>query len=409
MKTLLSLIAVVLTGSMLHAADWPAYRGVNQGISEEAIRTDWENNPPKLLWKIPARTGFSSFCVADGKLFTQEVVDGREVCVALNADTGEELWTSDVAIGEGYHSGGEGDGPRSTPAYSDGMVFVLTPDLVLHGLDATDGKSLWKCDLVAEYGAQNIAWNSAASPVVDGDLVFVMGGHEGQSLLAFQKKTGELAWKAETEMMTHATPVVAEIKGIRQIIFYCQSGLVSLEAETGKLLWRFPVQYRTSTAASPVVDGDIVYASAGYGVGGAACKVGCEGEEWNAEELWRTPGKDLANHWSTPVCVDGHLYGMYGFKEYYPDGHLKCVELATGKVCWEQIGFGQGNIVAAGGKLLALAENGELVLVESTPEGYKELGRIQAVDGKCWSTPAVANGRVYIRSVKEAACWDVSP
>ena len=152
-----------------------------------------------------------------------------------------------------------------------------------------------------------------------------------------------------------------------------------------------------------------MYASAGYGVGGAMCRVTHRNGEWRVKEDWRVPGNKLvANHWSTPVCVNVYLYGIYGFKEHFT-APLKCVNLGTGEVRWSQPGFGQGNIVAAGGKLLALAENGELALVEPTPESYKELGRIQAVKGKCWSTPAVANGRVYIRSTKEAACWDISP
>ena len=202
----------------IQAADWPEYRGLNcDGISTEKLNLNWSATPPKVLWKVPANTGFSSFSVGGGKAFTQVVRDingaPREVCVALDAATGRELWFADVAVGTGYGGGGKGDGPRSTPAVSDGNVFVLTPDLVLHALDAETGKALWSHDLIKEYAAKNIGWNSAASPVIDGDLVFVMGGGPDQSLLAFNKKSGEVVWKTGTEAITHATPVTAT--GIR--------------------------------------------------------------------------------------------------------------------------------------------------------------------------------------------------
>ena len=395
-----------------HAADWPGYRGPNQdGISTEKLNLKWDTKPPTVLWKTPTNTGFSSFAIGGGKAFTQVVRvlnnEPREICVALDAASGAELWVADVAAGQGfYNNGGDGDGPRATPAVSDGVVLVVTPDLVLHALDAQDGKALWMHDLIKEYGAKNIGWNSAASPVVDGDLVFVMGGGSGQSLLAFHKKTGQLVWKSETEGITHATPVVVTLLGERQVLFFCQSGLVALSVKDGALLWKFPYKYKVSTAASPIVSGDVVFCSAGYEVGGGACKISKEGSTFSATKLWQTPGnKEVASHWSTPVCKDGYLYGMFGHGAS-ADIPLKCVELATGAVKWVQPKFGQGGVTLADGKLLALAVNGDLAVIEPTPEAYKEIGRFKAVEGKCWSTPAVSNGCIYIRSTKEGVCLD---
>jgi outer membrane protein assembly factor BamB len=374
------------------------------------LNLNWSAKPPKELWKVPANTGFSSFAASGGKVFTQVVRDlngePREICVALDAATGAELWAADVAVGKGYGGGGSGDGPRSTPAVSGGVVLVLTPDLVLHALDEQSGKPLWTHDLMKEYGAKNIGWNSAASPVVDGDLVFVMGGGEGQSLLAFYKKTGEVAWKVETEKITHSTPVVATVLGERQVVFFCQSGLVALSVKDGRVLWKLPYPYKTSSAASPVVIGDLVYCSAGYDVGGGACKITRAGSGFTATQLWQTPGnKEVPNHWSTPVCKDGYLYGMFSFKNP-GKGPLKCVDIATGAVKWEQPGFGQGNVVLADSKVLAFADNGDLVVVEPTPASYKELARIKAVAGKCWSTPAVSNCCIFVRSTEECACLE---
>ncbi|MBI5388120.1 MAG: PQQ-binding-like beta-propeller repeat protein [Verrucomicrobia bacterium] len=420
------LFAALVAGSFagfavhLHAADWPQYRGPNQdGISPESISAKWPASGPNVVWKSPTRNGFSSFAVSDGKAFTQVLHEGdgglREVVVALDAGTGKELWFGDVGPGK-YDSGGDsgapdnkgGDGPRSTPTVSAGKVYTYNQHLLLNCFDAQTGKLVWKKDVAKDHAGRNIGWKSAMSPVVDGDLIFVAGGGVGRSFLALNKSTGDVVWKSGDEKMTHATPVVATIHGVRQIIFFMQSGLVSVATKDGKGLWKFPFPYKVSTAASPVVAGDIVYCSAGYGVGGGACRIVKSSDGFAAQELWKIAGDaKVANHWSTPVVKDGHLYGNFSFKKYAV-GPLKCVELASGEVKWEQPGFGAGNVLLAGNCVVALTDDGQVVLVEAKPAAYKELARAKAVEGKCWSTPALSNGRLYVRSTKEGACLDVS-
>ena len=415
MKIIPLLSAVIAASFCIHAtqgADWPGYRGSNgDGISTEKLSLNWSANPPKVLWKVPLNTGFSSFSVAGGKAFTQvvRVINGapREICVALDAATGKELWFADAAVGKGYGGGGKGDGPRSTPVVSEGVVYVLTPDLVLHALNAENGTPLWTHDLIKEYAAHNIGFNSAASPAIDGNLVFVMGGGPGQSLLAFNKKSGQLAWKTGSDAITHATSVLATIQGERQVIFFCQTGLESVAVKDGTLLWSFPFKVRIA-GASAVVSGDIVYCSAGYNMGGAACKISRQGAGFTATPLWQSPGNEnVANQWSTPVCIDGCLYGMFSHGKLNV-GPLKGVDIATGAVKWSQPGFGQGNTISVDGKVLALADSGDLVVVEAAPQAYKELARVKAVAGKCWSTPAVSNGCIFVRSTDEGACLQVS-
>lgn len=413
-----AVLTCLLAGSGgVFGSDWPGYRGANtDGVSTEKFT--WPAGGPKTAWKVPTPTGFSSFAISGGKVFTQVVrdLDGspREVCLALDARTGKELWVADVAVGKFDGSGNAGigdnkggDGPRSTPAVSDGKVYVFTPDLVLHCLDANTGKPVWTKNLVKEHAGRNIGWKNAASPVIEGDLVLVAGGGAGQSLLGINKTTGEVVWKAHDEKITHAAPVVATLQGVRQVIFFMQSGLVAVTPKEGRMLWRFPFKYNVSTAASPIVSGDIVYCSAGYGVGGGACKVTKDGDQFTATELYKIPGDtQIANHWSTPFVKDGYLYGMFSFKKF-GSGPLKCVEIATGKVKWEKPGFGAGNAILAGHKVLALADDGQLVVVEATPDAYKEVARVKAVTGKCWSMPAIADGSIYVRSTVEGVRLDL--
>jgi outer membrane protein assembly factor BamB len=411
------MIAGALASSVF-SEDWPQYRGKNHnGTTAEKIAL-WPASGPRQIWKAPTTDGFSSFVVSSGKAVTQigRSIEGvnREVCVALDADTGKELWAVPIGVVRYGHTGGMtgapnndgGDGPRSTPALDASNVFVMSSDLVLHCLELNTGKIVWKKDLIREHKGRNISWKNAASPVLEGDLLFVAGGGEGEALLGIRKRDGTIAWKGQDDLMTHATPVLATIGGTRQIIFFTQKGLVSLAPESGSVLWRHPFPFNVSTAASPVVGGDIVYCSAGYGIGAGAVKILKSGDRWEVAELWRKPN-ELINHWSTPVFKAGHLYGMFSFKEY-GTGALKCVKLETGEEMWEQEGFGPGNVILAGERLLVLGDAGQLLLVEAEPKAYRELARTQAVTGKCWSTPAVSEGRIYIRSTREGVCLDGS-
>lgn len=401
----------------LNATDWSQYRGPNHdGISSEKILSSWPAGGPPQIWKTPLTDGFSSLSVSSGKVFTlvARMIDGakQEVCVALDAATGNELWAAPIGIAK-YDGGGDsgtpsnsgGDGPRSTPSIDDGRVYAYSARLGLFCLDASTGKVIWSKDLLKEHDGKNISWQNASSPLIEGNLVLVSGGGPNQSFLAFDKKDGHLVWKGQSEKLTHATPVAATILGVRQVIFFTQSGLVSVKPGNGEVLWRHPFKYSVSTAASPVVADNIVYCSAGYGVGASACRISKSDSGFTATQIWFKPAKDLNNHWSTPVAKDGYLYGLFGFKEY-GSCPLKCVELATGKEMWSKSGFGPGGCVWVNGNILTLSDAGELVLVQAAPEKYTEVARAKALAGKCWSSPAVSNGRVYARSTKEGVCMD---
>ena len=413
--------AILLSSAMgIHGADWPQYRGPSgDGHSPDKIVFPMGGAAPKQIWKAPSEGGFSSFAVSMGRAFTLSLkdIDGakQESVVAFDAKTGKELWFAPLNFPK-YDGGGDsgasnnkgGDGPRSTPTTDGARVYVTSSQLVLTAFNAATGKPVWSHDLLKEFAGRNIRWENAESPLLEGGVLYLAGGGPGQSILALDPKTGAVIWKAFDEMMTHATPVATTILGQRQIIFFLQSGLLSVEPKTGKELWRYPFSYSTSTAASPVVSGDVVYCSAGYGMGAGAVRISNAAGAWKATELYRMRGnKPLANHWSTPVAKDGYLYGMFQFKEY-GSGPVKCVEIATGQVKWEQPGFGPGQVVLAGDHVLALADNGDLVAFDATPASYHEVARAKVLDGKCWTTPIISNGLVFARSTKEAVCLDLS-
>lgn len=415
-----TILALAFSSLALHAADWPQYRGPSgDGSTADKISASWTSGGPKVLWKADSSLGFSSFAVAEGRCFTLEgrEADGipSEVLVARDVTSGKEVWTAPLGTRNYGHDGGNagakdnkgGDGPRSTPTVIGKTVIATSADLVVEAFDAATGKELWKRDLIGENEGRNIQWKNAASPLVEGGLIYVAGGGPGQSVLALDPKDGNIVAKGFDEKITHATPVATTILGQRQIVFFLQSGLLAVEPKTLKELWRYSFDFKVSTAASPVVSGDIVYCSAGYGVGAGAVKITKEGGAFKAAEIYRFRGdKPLANHWSTPVLHEGYLYGMFQFKEY-GTGPVKCVDIKDGSVKWEQPGFGPGHVIKVGNNILALSDAGELVLIEAKPSGYKEVARAKVLEGKCWTTPVVANGLVFARSTTQAVCLDL--
>ncbi|WP_133796771.1 PQQ-like beta-propeller repeat protein [Prosthecobacter fusiformis] len=413
-----------ISGSLLTAAcfsaettpaEWGSFRGPNKDGTVAATKiSDWKGTSMKTLWKTETPSGFSSFAVAGGKAFT--IVTGEtegntgEMLVAMDVRTGKEVWSKPLTVIGKYDGGGDagtpdnkgGDGPRSTPVVNGDKVYAIDANLGVFCFEASTGKPVWSHDVMKENAGVQIKWQNAASPVIDGDVLMLCGGGEGQALLGLNKDTGKIVWKGENDKMTHATPVIADIHGVHQAIFFTQVGLVGITPADGKVLWRADYPFKVSTAASPVVYEDIVYCSAGYGVGGGAFKISKSGNGLSAEPLWRREN-ECFNHWSTPVVKDGYLYGMFSFKEYGA-GPVACVDIKTGKDVWKKEGFGPGQVILAGDKLIALSDKGEVVIIEANPEKYVELKRDDVLDGKVWSYPVLAYDRLFARSTEEGVC-----
>ncbi len=390
------------------------YRGPSgNGVSTERIRTDWNVNPPQLLWRTQLTNGLSSLSVRGGRVFTQvrtgSTTSGAEYCVALDAQSGALLWTAPVGQADYDYPNNAiavRDGPRSTPAVAGDRVYVLSSYLNLVCLNATNGQTVWAKDLRAQFGGSVISWQNAASPLIEGDLLLVNCNASPNRLLALRLSDGSVAWRKLDYAMTHATPVPATIHGVRQVIFMTQFGLVAVNPRTGDEFWRSAFPYNTSTAASPAVDGDIVYCAAAYSVGSVAVQVTQSGATLAASALWaRRPSRMI--HWSTPVVVNGYVYGLYG-QDQEGTAPMRCLDLRTGQDRWSQPDFGMGSTLLVDGNILALTDYGDVVLVQPNSAEYRELGRFTAVTGNCWNSPAVSDGTLYIRSAAEVAAFDVA-
>jgi len=415
----LALGLALLSPNFLRAADWPNYRGpTHDGVSAERINKNWTGPVTNAVWLAYLTNGLTSLTVSGGRVFTQvrRSVSGqsRDVCIALSSTNGQQLWAT-VVDNANYPNGGVGttdDGARSTPVVDGGSVYVFTSYHKLYRLNATNGAIIWTTNLLAGFGGSVIDWQSAASPVLENGLLFVNANCGTGTLMAWNAATGSLVWRSQNEAMTHSTPVLATIHGIRHLIFATQSGLVAVNPLTGGLLWKIPhaFSYTTSVAASPAVHNDLIFLSAYYNMGAYAVQVVQSNTTLVPSLLWSD--WEMQDHWATPVCYAGAV-----FASFLPDdetAELRCVDMRTGVTRWAQPGFGRGATLLVGTNLLVITELGELVLAEANTNAYVESGRFQAIpdthpfNNKCWNALALSDGQLYVRSTASAARFDLS-
>jgi outer membrane protein assembly factor BamB len=389
-------------------AEWPQWRGPNRdGTSPETdVLLDWPADGLKTLWTRPSGEGFSTVVVARGRAFTVLQDGADEAVVCWDAATGKEHWRFryPAAFRNEY-----GNGPRSTPAVAGDHVYTVGATGVMHCLKAfTDnpqGEKVWRRDLLQEFGAHNLLWGVSFSPLVEGGLVYVMpGGPGGNSVAGLDRDTGATVWKALDDLPSYSSPVVADLGGRRQIIFFTAERLLGVEPATGRLLWDFP--WRTAVPelpmniATPLVIGDrYVFISSGYDKGCALVEVAKDGDALKATQVYKN--RKLRSHFASVVRVGEYLYG-------FDDTTLACLELKTGKQKWRERGFDKGSLIAAAGHLIVLGEQGALALVVATPEEYREKARFEHSQlPSSWSTPSLAEGRLYVRDKTRVVCYDI--
>ena len=377
---------------------WTGFRGPHRdgNYRQHPVRTDWRGALTPL-WKQPVGGGFASFVIADGRAFTIEQRGGRELAAAYDLVTGRELWTS---AWNALFQEGRGDGPRATPAWHDGRLYVLGGTGEFRALDAATGRTLWRTNILADAGARNLEFGMAASPlVVDNTIVVLPGGANGQSVVAYDHESGRRVWGALGDRTSYSSPMLVTLAGVRQIVTLTATRLVGLSPENGKLLWEMPWR-ALNHASQPLVAGpDRVFISTGFGTDAAMLQVtaGADGQ-LSARELWRTNRMD--NNISSPVLHDGYIFGLDG-------PILACIDASTGELKWKGGRYGAGQIMLASGHLIVLTEEGELALVPADPRAHQEITRFPAIDGKTWNHPAMSDGLLLIRNAEEMAAFDL--
>jgi outer membrane protein assembly factor BamB len=386
--------AAALVATSTH---WTSFRGPERdgGYRQQPVRTDWG---PALtpLWKQPVGGGLGSFVIAEGRAFTLEQRGGRELAAAYDLATGRELWTS--AWNAHFQSGMGGEGPRATPTWHDGRVYVLGATGEFRALDAATGRTLWHTNILSDAGANTIEHGLSNSPLVVDNIVVVQpGGNNGHSVVAYDRLSGKRVWSALDDRTSYASPMLVTLAGVRQILAFTEERLAGLSPETGQLLWEFSWTSGNNAAQPLITAPDRVFISGEYGGAMLQLSAGTDGP-LTARELWRT--NRMNNKFTSPVLHDGFIYGL-------DESILACIDATTGELKWKGGRYGYGQVMLASGHLIVLTEQGELALVLADPKAHQELTRFPALEGKTWNHPAMSDGILLIRNAEEMAAFNL--
>jgi len=401
--------------------DYPRFLGNGYWaeVSGVELQTDWEKNPPKELWRQKIGAGWAGFSIVGNYAVTQEQRGPSELVTCYDIRTGDLIWShADEVRFDPVGSGALGGiGPRATPTIYKQRILTQGATGIVNCLDARTGNRLWSHDTLTENNTGNLMWGKACSPLVvtnqEGrELVVVsVGGEEGRSLLAYDLDDGNEVWAGGSRRSSYASPVLATIAGVSQVVAVNEDYATGQDLETGEVLWEHPWEGNSDTNASvpqPVpLPGDRLFLSKGYGIGSSLLQLSRnDGGTFLVTPLWQPAVKVVMKTKMCNVVVrDGYIYGL-------DNGIMQCIDIATGKSQWKKRrrpAIGHGQILLIGEVILVLTESGEILLVEISPDKYRELASIQALDAEkiTWNNPAFSAPYVLVRNAEEVACYEL--
>ncbi len=418
--------------------DFPQFLGQTRNaiVPGISLESDWDQSPPRRLWKQPVGEGWSGFAAVNGFAVTQEQRDDVECVTCYEIETGKLIWKYEakrrhedlLRLGK--------VGPRATPTIDDGYVYTMGGTGALDCLEGATGVPVWSVDVPARVGIDlsavsntagqtylredsTLDWGRSGSPLIFNDWVIVSAGApknanatKAATLIAFDKKTGKEVWRGGQRAIAYGSPSLATVLGRPQILLVAEDHAVGHDAWTGQELWSYERAGASNGAANcsqvTVLTGNHLLLSKGYGTGGEIIEL-TEGNEGIQVKSLKTDHRVLRTKLTNPVILNNHAYCL-------SDGYLECTELfsddsasdATLKRKWKQRGrFGNGQVLLAGDRLLIHSEDGALLLVAADPAKYQLLGSVETISGICWNTLCLFGDRLLVRSQEEMACFQL--
>ena len=414
---LVLLLMLMLMGTSTLAAepkgagrhDWPRFLGPRvNGVSDETgWTTKWEGDL-KVLWRAEVGIGFANVAVSNGRLYTlghepaagdDKEARGTDRVFCLDAQTGKIVWKHEYPCQRvaNLHDGG----PAATPTVDGKVVYTLSREGHLFCLRADDGQVVWKRNISEDLAVAMPDWGFCSSPLVHGEMVIVDGGR----IAAYDRRNGEPIWKTEAFKPGYGSAAPLRVGGVDAIAVLNNEFLVAVRAADGSEIARqkWETTYATNST-TPLVDKDLVFISTGYRRGCALLRLADD----KFEKLYEN--KNMCNHFSNCVVKDGYLYGIDGNTHDRRNAKLSCLDFQTGELKWEERGFGVGSLMLAGETLIVLSDDGELLTVRPTPDGFEKLARAPLLPKLCWTSPVLANGLLYARDAAgNLACVDLRP
>jgi outer membrane protein assembly factor BamB len=379
--------------------DYPQFLGLHRTgmVDGLALARDWQAHPPKLRWRRSVGAAWSGFAIKGGRAITMEQRGEDEAVSCYDLTTGEPLWSHLEAAH--YNTTIAGEGPRTTPTIEGDRVLTMGATGLLNCLNLATGQQLWMKNVPEDNHGTFGEWGASCSPLLVGERVIVCtGANDGRSLAAYRLDTGARLWTGGSDRASYSSPVLLNVASVPQILSFNSSRLTAHDPATGAVLWEHPWPTGHPHIATPVlIEPDKILVSSGYGTGSELLRVSHGSDaSWTVQRLWKS--NRLKSKFTNLIYCGGYIYGL-------DDGILTCLEAATGRLLWKEGRYGHGQIIGAGELLLIMAENGEVVMIQASPDAPRELTRFKALSGKTWNPPAIAGQHLLVRNDLEAACF----
>jgi len=385
-------------------SDWPQFRGPNRdGVV--ASFTEPKTWPERLtrVWKVDVGEGYAAPVLVGNRVYMFTRQGANEVTQALDAATGKVVWQTRYAAPVTVNPAAQahGPGPKATPTFAEGRLFTLGMGGIVTAFDAASGKQLWQ----KPAGPVLPLYGTAMSPLVDRGLVIVhVGGHNQGALTAFDAATGAVKWTWNGDGPSYASPIVADVDGVRQVITLTQENIVGVSAGDGRLLWRrpFSTEY-TQNIITPILMGRTLIVS-GYQRPTAALRIVKKGDQWSLEDAWENPAASL--YMADAVLVGDTLFGL----SHRNSGQYVLLDVKTGKTVWTGMPRQATNaaIVHAGNVVFSLEEDAQLLVGRVSGTGFQELKRYTVAEGATWAEPAISGNRIFVKDASALTLWTLS-
>ncbi|MGH7201907.1 MAG: PQQ-binding-like beta-propeller repeat protein, partial [Planctomycetaceae bacterium] len=376
---------------------------------ETGLLSKWPEGGPPLAWQVEGLGGgHSSVAIADGRIFTIGERRGGAFLIALDQRDGRELWATRV---------GQGD-PNATPTVDGELVYAIGRGGDLLCARAETGEEVWRKNFRQDFGGRMMSgWGYSESPLIDGDRLLCTPGAQSAMIAALDKQTGETIWTTPMRNLGdrgedgagYSSIVVSEAAGERQYVQIIGRGIIGVAADDGRLLWGYNrIANSTANIPTPIVEGDHVFCSTGYGAGAALLKIVRRGNRFNATEVYFLPGNELQNHHGGMTFLNGHVYMGHGHNHGFP----VCINMKSGKFAWRGgrgPGSGSAAVLYADGHLYFRYQDGMMALIEATPRQYRLKGQFELPtdNGRHWAHPVIADGRLYLRDQGALLVYDI--
>ncbi|MBS1788746.1 MAG: PQQ-binding-like beta-propeller repeat protein [Acidobacteria bacterium] len=379
------------------APEWPQWGGLNRNfkVQSGALKESWPAGGPKQLWSRPLGEGHSSILVDNGRLFTMYSSGNRETVICLDAATGKTLWefpyeTSTRGLNLEY-----GKGPHSTPLIVGNLIYSVGVAGRMHALDKRTGKLVWQHDLWNEYGGQRDDRGYSPSPIAyNNTVIVIVGGKNGQSLMAFDQQTGNVAWKNLNYTPAPASPVIINVSGQDQLIYFSTDEIVGCDPHNGAYYWHYPhkTEYGLNIS-TPVWEPDnLIFMSSAYGTGSRVIQLTRNGNQTSAKQVWAN--NRMRVHIGTVIRLGDIAYGSSG--DFGP-APLTAINVKTGQIGWQDRSLGRASFLYADSKLILLDEDGMLMLAKPGASGLQILAKAQVMKNVAWTVPTLVGTILYVR------------